>query len=271
MKRKTKADKKLREIARKHLLRSSSDYLPIKLEGLQPAVFLSFLLSLTDAKDGDFHRSYGVHRSALTYLFTKCEVPPPPGFKEKLKKLMRGLKNSYAHARGTKGLDLTEGKDPMPFEVYRALCQWLIEEGDNESIFGHAFLTLTWNLMCRSRNTVFIRLEHMSWENDAMTVHFSHTKKDQEGADAGHKRHIYANPDQPEICAVLATAKYRATNPSNETGLLIPGNSQYDRFRKLLNRTVKNHAKEIRRLGVDLYPYFCRVLVRSRSKVRIVL
>ena len=41
-------------------------------------------------------------------------------------------------------------------------------------------LTVTWNLMCRSKNTVNVRIEHMEWEGDVMTVKFAHTKKGQE-------------------------------------------------------------------------------------------
>jgi hypothetical protein len=78
---------------------------------------------------------------------------------------MTGLKNTSAKACGEKGAKLCEqigeGKEPLPFEVYRAICKWLLEEGDAESIFGHCLLTSTWNLMCRSRNTVYVCLEHM--------------------------------------------------------------------------------------------------------------
>jgi hypothetical protein len=168
-----------------------------------------------------------------------------------MKQGMMGLKNKSAEARGDKGSKLSEGKEPMPFEVYRAICKWLIEDGSAESMFGHCFLTLTWNLMCRSRNTVYIRLEHMGWENDAMTIQFAHTKTDRAGEDAGNKCHIFANPDTPEICPILSLGCYRLSFPGIDKGLLFPGASQYDRFRKLLKRIVKEHTDEIRRLGVD--------------------
>jgi hypothetical protein len=172
-------------------------------------------------------------------------------FYQKLKQGMTGLKNKSAEARGDKGSKLSEGKEPMPFELYRALCKWLIEDGSSESMFGHCFLTLTWNLMCRSRNTVYIRLEHMGWENDAMTIQFAHTKTDRAGEDAGHKRHIYANPEMPEICPILSLGRYRLSFPGMDRGLLFSGASQYDRFRKLLKRVVTEHGDEIQRLGVD--------------------
>ena len=35
--------------------------------------------------------------------------------------------------------------------MYCALRKCLQEDGSNETIFGHCFLTLAWNLMCRSK------------------------------------------------------------------------------------------------------------------------
>jgi hypothetical protein len=195
---------RLRDIAEEHLLRASPEYHPIDLFRLDPHTFIGFLCSLSDTKENEFKVSYGGHRSALTYLFTTTEITPPALFYQKMKQGMMGLKNKSAAARGDKGGKLSEGKEPMPFEVYRAICKWLIEDGSAESMFGHCFLTSTWNLMCRSRNTVYIRLEHMGWENDAMTIQFAHTKTDRAGEDAGRKRHIFANPDIPEICPILS-------------------------------------------------------------------
>jgi uncharacterized protein CbrC (UPF0167 family) len=88
-----------------------------------------------------------------------------------MKQGMMGLKNKSAAACGDKGGKLSEGKEPMSFEVYHAICKWLIEDGNAESMFGHCFL-------CRSRNMVYIHLEHMGWENDVMTIQFAHTKTD---------------------------------------------------------------------------------------------
>ena len=36
---------------------------------------------------------------------------------------------------------LSEGKEPLPFEMYCALRKWLQADGSNKSIFGHCFLT----------------------------------------------------------------------------------------------------------------------------------
>jgi hypothetical protein len=54
------------------------------------------------------------------------------------------------------GESLEEDKSPMSFELFQKLCQWFIETGTKAAVFAHCFLVLTWNLMCRSNNTVSI-------------------------------------------------------------------------------------------------------------------
>jgi hypothetical protein len=247
----SKRNKVLREIAIKHIDRASPNYHPIDLNKLEAKVFLEHLLNLTATKDDKYLKTYGTHRSALTMLFCECEVPKSKQFEEQLKGMMKGIKNKSAAARQKTGERLTEGKDPLPFKVYVALCRLFLQRGDKMGIFAHCFLTLTWNLMCRSRNTVLLRKEHMSWENDYLAVQFAHSKTDQGGEDAPHKRAVFANPHLPEICPILSLARYMLIYPTDETGDLFEGASQYERFRKILSEVVRDNADEIRRLGID--------------------
>lgn len=124
---------------------------------------------------------------------------------------MKGLKNTSAISRGAQGARLIEGKDPLPFVVYQKICQWLLEKGDKSSIFAHCFLTLTWNLMCRSINKTLVRRDHMSWEGDAVGKQFAHSKTDTTGNQAAHIRHVYANPLNPWICPILSLARFLIT------------------------------------------------------------
>jgi hypothetical protein len=41
---------------------------------------------------------------------------------------------------------------------------------DKDCIFAKFFLNLSWNVMCRAKNTEFICLAHLSWSGDAMTI-----------------------------------------------------------------------------------------------------
>jgi hypothetical protein len=80
----------------------------------------------------------------------------------------------------------------------------------NWKVFLSSFCTQTWNLMCWSQNSVFIQMEHLDWSADAMTYNFAHAKTDTVRAEAGYYRHIYANPNMPEISPELDRCFWKA-------------------------------------------------------------
>ena len=165
-------------------------YRPIDIDRLTPRVFLHHLRKLTKSiEKKEYLKSYGGHRSALMMLFNDCGATRTELFNQELTKVMKGLKNKSAIFRGAQGARLTEGKDPLPFVVYQKICQWLLEKGDKSSIFAHCFLTLTWNLMCRSINTTLVCRDHMSWEGDAVGIQFAHSKTDTTGTQAAYGVH----------------------------------------------------------------------------------
>jgi hypothetical protein len=150
------------------------------------------------------------------------------------------------------GVKLGEGKKPLPFQLYKRLCTWMVENGSKESIFSWCFLTLTWNLVCRSKNTINIHRNHIGLENDAMTIQFAHMKTDMMGFEEAVKRHIFANPLDLKICPVLALSVYLVTALLNRSsGKLFAGANQYERFRKHLKDLVDKHKEEIRAMGID--------------------
>ncbi len=98
-----------------------------------------------------------------------------------------------------------EGKSPITFEGYRFLAAKFKDNKDYAlGIFSHVFLLLSWNLMARCVYNVF---NHISWNMDALTIVFPKHKGDQEGTFAFPK-HVYANPNEPSICPILALAIY---------------------------------------------------------------
>jgi hypothetical protein len=185
--------------------KEDAEYHPIDLPQLDVPTFIGHLLTKKN-NDGDsvkqeegpdgkkekekqaFLKSYAGHRSALTFLFNKCEITPSVQFQTKMSKAMAGLKNTAAKRRGQDGGKLGEGKLPLPFDVYCAICKALAKDKDTSAVFAHCFLTMTWNLMCRSRNTVNIMMEHISFNGDSMTVQFAHTKTDMSGERAWRER-----------------------------------------------------------------------------------
>jgi len=152
------------------------------------------------------------------------------------------------------GESLEEGKSPMSFELYQKLCQWFVESGTKDAIFARCFLTLTWNLVCRSNNTVGVRREHIKLKSDCLGIMFAHAKTDQEGFESSYCRHVYANPKNWIICAHNALGMYLlSTKGSNiDMGLLFPGSSQYRRFSDILNRTMVEHKDEMDEMNIDI-------------------
>lgn len=69
-----------------------------------------------------------------------------------------------------------EGKDNMPFELYVWICTAFLKEGN---VFAWAYLTLCWNLMCRTNNAAGIHFTHMSWMGDCLGMVLPKTKTDQ--------------------------------------------------------------------------------------------
>ena len=243
---------KLDQVALPFIQRACESYHPIKLNLLTASDFVAYLLSMTP--DGEFKSksTYGGARAGLYDFFRVCKIKQSQLFEDELKQAYGGLKRKAQYFKAQTGVRLGEGKKPLPFALYKMLCGWLVTDGSKESIFAWCFITLTWNLICRSKNTVNIHKSHISWEDDAMTIQFAHSKTDMIGTEESYKRHIYANPENPIICPILALSCYLATTPTRgPPGKLFMGTSQYERFRKQLQSLVDDHAEEIRGIGID--------------------
>lgn len=127
----------------------------------------------------------------------------------------------------------------------------MIKGGSKEAIFAHSFLTLTWNLISRSKNTVNIHINHTSWGSDAMIIKFYHTKTDVAGEQQAYSRHIHANSYDPDICAIFALAKYLLCSPPKSNGMRFDQKS-YKWFQKYLKNKVKSNKEDIERMGYDM-------------------
>ena len=61
---------------------------------------------------------------------------------------------------------------------------------------------LAWNLMCRARNVISVRYDHISWAQDALHIFFAHQKNDQDGSTSRDPSHVYCNTVMPEVCPI---------------------------------------------------------------------
>jgi hypothetical protein len=170
----------------------------------------------------------------------------------------RGLKRRIARDTTEGRRTAKVGKDPMPFDLYRFVAKNSLLLRGREFVFARTFMIMTWNLMCRSSNTVNVKFGHMEWKDDSLRVFFGHQKNDQFGDKPKDPRHIYANPLHPEICPILALAIYWAVYSFSDSDRiseqkLFPGNGQYDRFGKTLEHfwETEQGSRELNRRGMS--------------------
>ena len=88
--------------------------------------------------------------------------------KKELSQFMSLIKRVVAANRGESGASINEGKKAMSFDVYKRLCEELFNGKGDDHLFEHAFLTKIWNLLARSKNCVYIHVQHIQWKSDSL-------------------------------------------------------------------------------------------------------
>lgn len=178
---------------------------PLKFEDIQAPDFVNWVLTVRKA-DGSIpvFATFNGYRSALGNLFRDYGYTVSQEFKDEMSNHFRGLKRQAARVIADGNAPIKVGKDPLDFVLYRFLAKLFMKKPNREYIFGHTFLTICWNLMCRSNNAVSICFSHMEWKNNSLRIFFSQMKNDQFGEKPRDPRHIYANPLMPEICPILS-------------------------------------------------------------------
>ena len=195
--------------------------------------------------------AYGSHRAALYHLFRMHNgIGYSMEFSKRLKALFQSHKRWLsAHLPAKTGSG--SGKEAIPVALYRYLCKAFFEMGTREGVFCHLYLVLTWNLGCRANNTAKVRLcdIHCS-SRDCYSIAFSHTKNDQGGDQAKHRRQMFANPWDPVVCPFFAMALYFSTTYTDsiyEEGLLFPGTDgeRHKAFNDAFNKKIFEKRDEI--------------------------
>ena len=174
---------------------------------------------------------YSAIRSAIAYMYKLAGVERSPAFVADMAKFMGGMKRVVQAAKQHLGLKLSEGKQPMPFKVYEKLALRMFCSGEQEDVFAHLFLVLDWCLMKRAENCVGAKINHVKFIDDALVFEFAKSKGNQTGDEFG-PWHVYANPENPWICPVLALARYLFCYPDVLRGdsPLFEGKNQYSRY-----------------------------------------
>jgi hypothetical protein len=155
-----------------------------------------------------YHHVNG-YKSAILDLYRQSKVKPNDDIDDMLMETMAGYKRLVAELKQNGEMSMKEGKSPLSFEGYRFIAKTAISQPRDFMLgsFAWIFLLLCWNLMARCNSVGGIMYDHIGWEQDAMYVVFPTHKGDQEG-DNSNPKHVYANPNNPEICPILALAVY---------------------------------------------------------------
>jgi len=112
-----------------------------------------------------------------------------------------GYKRKIGELKQDGEMTSKEGKDPLSFSGYRFIARKALEQKDDLGLasFAWCFLLFAWNLIARCVSVSSLMYDHIWWEEDAMVVVFPTQKNDNENKRMSPK-HVYANPNNPEIC-----------------------------------------------------------------------
>jgi hypothetical protein len=197
------------------------------------------------------------YKAAIKWYYKQKKVNFPSQLNDDLDALIKGYaKTVIVGARGCGLLNPFEGKLALTYGGYRLLALRLMQmqpvrtekpgkkysNSFNESLFSWLYFVLQWNLIARSNNVAMINLNHMSWDQDSLILLMPKTKTDVEGENI-FPRHIYANPNDPQICPILALgvylcSLYRGSEDNPSSLQLFPGNNQDDRFGESLRQCL---------------------------------
>jgi len=165
-------------------------------------------------------------------------------FEKNLTEFMTGHRKMIKEQQAT-GKRMEEDKEYLPWTIYRWLMQYFLTYtfGGHVPILCMAFLSITWNLMCRGINTETIKLSQLKADGDCIIFDFKVTKKNQEGKKE-EKKHVFCNSDDPSICCFTSLGLWLLlyAQPYTDEALLFPGGNQRLVYHDHENKALKSDA-----------------------------
>ena len=193
------------------------------------------------------HSHVRTHGSAVKYFYKQNGKSVVD---EQVAMCMNDVIGSYKKCIASlrrKGLyKVSEGKRPLLFQGLVMLCSLLLIQTPTQRSgqsnwgtysFGWAFLTVMWSLMSRSDSIDQLTFHHLEWDGDCMKITEQCTKSDQ-GGEKIFGKHMYANPNNPTVCPILALAVTLFMRPATGNMLVFVGTNTKDRFGNLLHHLL---------------------------------
>jgi hypothetical protein len=216
------------------------------------------------------------YRSALVDLYRVRGIKFDPLIDFESNEILDGYEKVICELKQKGRMAINEGKRHLKWDGYSLLAEKFIamsppENGRGQSwstsVFGWCFHVLMWNLMSRSESVDALMLQHVDWDGDALTIEEQGHKGDQTGENK-YPKHIYANPNQPSKCPILALAVQFFSFPQRLQGQqqLLAGTNSKDRFGNLLRGVLlKLDENESQRLGGPIEDFGTHSLRKGSS------
>jgi integrase len=196
-------------------------------------------------------------KSAVNNLYRVRKVPVDEALRVELKNFMAGHRRMVASAKENGELNIFEGKRPLTFDGYYNLAEYALKKQNFRagSLYAHLFVVLSWNLFARSHSVASLMLNHFEWQDDALLVTLPRHKGDQEGTRM-FPVHVYANPDKPVVCPILALAIHifsTQTHVDNDSSnwKLFSGSSVEGKFSNWLQNLLQTNQFNETSLGAS--------------------
>jgi hypothetical protein len=166
------------------------------------------------------HSTYAGHQSAIAYLYRKKRMEVPLVLQQELQDLSKGWRNAVTSGQRGGEISTKTGKTYNRFDGYIYIAERFIQDFQPSAgshltgswcslLTSWLFHLLTWNMIQRANTAANIFMEHLSWVGDCLNVHVPGHKGDTAGeVEEAKDKRVYANPINPEICAVLSLAVF---------------------------------------------------------------
>lgn len=139
------------------------------------------------------------------------------------------------------------GKLPLSFAGYKLLAKYALlhAKTSKQTLLVHSYLILCWNLMARSNCVFNLLWNNVGWEGDCLTIFYEKGKTNQEG-DNKVPRHIYANPEDPVICPILALGLKVCSeeNITSNTFQIFPSGTADSSFSNWIKSVLSNLSED---------------------------
>ena len=190
------------------------------------------------------------YRSALVDLYRTHGKELDKKLDMELMSILNGYEKVICELKQRGRMSINEGKRHLKWSGYLLLAEKFMKRTPSEGshgqswstvVFGWAFLVIMWNLMSRSESVDSLMLQHIDWDCDALIIEEQGHKGDQTGENKFGK-HVYANPEHPDKCPILAFATLLFSFPTRPNGKqqVFAGTNSKDRFGHLLQRVLSS-------------------------------